>query len=59
VSQTTFPSLRKDAQVATDSGSIQMPAPLESASRWIPLCGLVHCRVFLGQRRGARRWESI
>jgi hypothetical protein len=30
VSQTTFPSLRNDAQVATDSGSIEMPAPLKA-----------------------------
>ena len=45
MSQTTFPSLRNDAQVATDSGSIEMPAPLESASRCIPRSGLVQCRL--------------
>ena len=47
MSQTTFPSLRNDAQVATDSGSIEMPAPLESASRCIPRSGLVQCRLCL------------
>jgi hypothetical protein len=46
VSQTTFPSLRNDAQVATDSGSIEIPAALESAARCIPLCGLVHFPIF-------------
>jgi hypothetical protein len=42
VSQTTWPSLRNDAQVATDSGSIEIPAALESAIRCIPRSGLVH-----------------
>jgi len=41
VSQTTFPSLRNDAQVAKDSGSIEIPAALESAIRCIPRSGLV------------------
>src|SRR3984893_1532199 len=41
VSQTTFPPLRNDAQVATDSGSIEIPAALESAIRCIPRSGLV------------------
>ena len=43
MSQTTFPSLRKDAQAATDSGSIEIAAALESAIRCIPRSGLVHC----------------
>ena len=46
MSQTTFPSLRNDAQVATDSGSIEIPAALESAARCIPLCGLVQRLIF-------------
>jgi hypothetical protein len=45
MSQTTFPSLCNDAQVATHSGSIEMPAALESAARCIPLCGLVQGRL--------------
>src|ERR1700739_1042844 len=45
MSQTTFPSLCNDAQVATHSGSIEMPAALESAARCIPLCGLVQCAL--------------
>jgi hypothetical protein len=46
VSQTTFPSLRNDAQVPTGSGSIEIPATLESAIRCIPRSGLVHRRIF-------------
>jgi hypothetical protein len=45
MSQTTFPSLCNDAQVATHSGSIEMPAALESAARCIPLCGLVQSEL--------------
>ena len=41
MSQTTFPSLRNDAQVATHSGWIEIPAALERAARCIPLCRLV------------------
>src|SRR5258705_5112334 len=51
VSQTTFPSLRNDAQVATHSGSIEIPAALESASRCIPLCGLVQCLLCRARHR--------
>src|SRR6266478_7167741 len=51
VSQTTFPSLRNDAEVATHSGSIEIPAALESASRCIPLCGLVQCRLCRARHR--------
>jgi hypothetical protein len=48
VSLTIFPSLRNDAQVATDSGSTEIPATLESAIRCIPRSGLVRsglCRI--------------
>jgi site-specific recombinase XerD len=38
-SQTTFPPLRNDAQVVTDSGSIEIPAALKSAIRCITLHG--------------------
>jgi hypothetical protein len=41
VSQTTCPSLRNDAQAATNSGSIEISAALESAIRCIPRSGLV------------------
>jgi hypothetical protein len=58
MSQTTFPSLRNDAQVATDSGSIEMPAPLESASRCIPLCGLVQRRLCKDLHK-RRNWIHI
>jgi hypothetical protein len=44
--QTTFPSLRIDAQVAKDSGSIEIPAALETAIRRIPRSGLVQQPVF-------------
>ena len=43
-----FPPLRNDAHVATDSGSIEIPAALESAIRCIPRSGLVQralCRI--------------
>ena len=51
MSQTTFPSLRNDAQVATDSGSIEIPAALESAVRCIPRSGLVQWRLCRDRHR--------
>ena len=46
VSQTTFPSLRNGAQVATDSDSTEIPTTLESAIRYIPRSGLVQRTLF-------------